>query len=35
LGLPVSRKLARLMGGDVQYSYEDNRSCFLLFLPLG
>jgi PAS domain S-box-containing protein len=35
LGLPVSRKLARLMGGDVQYSYEDNRSCFSLFLPLG
>lgn len=35
LGLPVSRKLARLMGGDVQYSFENKRSCFSLYLPLG
>ncbi len=35
LGLPVSRKLARLMGGDVRYSHADNRSRFSLYLPRG
>jgi PAS domain S-box-containing protein len=35
IGLSVSRKLARLMGGDVEYQYEANRSCFVLHLPQG
>ncbi len=35
LGLPVSRKLARLMGGDVRYTHADNRSRFSLYLPCG
>lgn len=34
LGLTVSRKLARLMGGDLTYRYEDDRSVFELTLPL-
>ncbi|MGA7272259.1 MAG: PAS domain S-box protein [Acidimicrobiia bacterium] len=33
LGLSVSRKLARLMGGDLTYSYEDDKSVFELCLP--
>ncbi len=33
LGLPVARNLARLMGGDVTYAYEDGYSCFTLRLP--
>ncbi|MDF1597801.1 MAG: GAF domain-containing sensor histidine kinase [Acidimicrobiia bacterium] len=33
LGLHVSRKLARLMGGDLGYDREDGRSCFILTLP--
>lgn len=35
LGLPVARKLARLMGGDIAYSHEDGLSIFTLFLPRG
>lgn len=34
LGLTVSRKLARLMGGDLTYRYEDGHSVFELTLPL-
>jgi signal transduction histidine kinase len=34
LGLAVSRELARLMGGDLTYRYEDGRSVFELTLPL-
>ncbi len=33
LGLTVSRQLARLMGGDLTYRYEDERSVFELSLP--
>ncbi len=33
LGLHVSRKLARLMGGDLSYDRVDGRSCFTLTLP--
>ncbi len=33
LGLTVSRQLARLMGGDLTYRYEDQRSVFDLSLP--
>lgn len=33
LGLPVARRLARLMGGDLVYRYEDGYSCFALTLP--
>jgi PAS domain S-box-containing protein len=33
LGLTVSRKLARLMGGDLTYRYEDATSVFELRLP--
>ncbi len=33
LGLTVSRQLARLMGGDLIYSYEDGLSVFELSLP--
>jgi len=33
LGLTVSRKLVRLMGGDLTYRYEDGRSIFELTLP--
>lgn len=32
LGLPVARELARLMGGDVTYHYEEGCSCFTLSL---
>ena len=32
LGLTVSRKLARLMGGELTYSYRPGESCFLLEL---
>lgn len=35
IGLSVSRKLARLMGGDIRYDHQDGRSCFLLSLPVG
>jgi two-component system, sensor histidine kinase LadS len=35
LGLSVSRKLARMMGGDVTYTYEAGWSCFRLVLPAG
>lgn len=35
LGLSVSRKLARMMAGDVTYSHEDGWSCFSLSLPAG
>ena len=34
LGLNVSRKLARVMGGDLTYSYENGHSIFCLSLPL-
>ncbi len=34
LGLTVSRKLARLMGGDLTYRYEHRMSMFVLTLPL-
>ncbi len=34
LGLAVSRDLARLMGGDLTYRYEDGESVFALDLPL-
>ncbi len=33
LGLNVSRQLARLMGGDLVYSYADGVSTFALTLP--
>ena len=33
LGLTVSRKLARLMGGELSYSYEDNHSVFTVVFP--
>ena len=33
LGLPVARELARLMGGDVEYSHEGGSSIFTLSLP--
>ena len=33
LGLTVSRKLARLMGGDLTYSYENQNSIFELTFP--
>jgi two-component system sensor histidine kinase MtrB len=33
LGLAVSRDLARLMGGDLSYRYEDGESIFELQLP--
>jgi PAS domain S-box-containing protein len=35
LGLGVSRKLARLMGGDLDYTYDDGWSVFRLTLPSG
>lgn len=35
LGLAVSKKLARLMGGDLVYRYEEGRSVFDLALPAG
>ena len=35
LGLTISRHLARLMGGDVTYRYEDGLSVFELTLPQG
>ena len=34
LGLNVSRRLARLMGGDLTYRYEDGISTFALSLPV-
>jgi PAS domain S-box-containing protein len=34
LGLTVSRKLARLMGGDLTYRRHDNKTVFELTLPL-
>ena len=34
LGLNVSRQLARLMGGDLSYRYEDGTSIFALTLPM-
>lgn len=33
LGLPVARKLARLMGGELTYRHEGGYSCFALSLP--
>ena len=33
LGLPVARKLARLMEGDLTYRHVDGMSCFVLSLP--
>lgn len=33
LGLPVSRRLARLMGGELVYRYENGQSVFELTLP--
>ncbi|MGD2051940.1 MAG: PAS domain-containing sensor histidine kinase [Acidimicrobiia bacterium] len=33
LGLAISRQLARLMGGELTYRYQDGRSVFLLVLP--
>lgn len=33
LGLPISRALARIMGGDLTYRYEDGESRFELSLP--
>lgn len=33
LGLPVARELARLMGGDIEYSHEAGSSIFTLSLP--
>ena len=33
LGLNVSRQLARLMGGDLTYRYDDGVSTFALTLP--
>jgi signal transduction histidine kinase len=34
LGLAISRKLARLMGGDLTYRYEDGESIFEFALPV-
>ena len=34
LGPTVSRQLARLMGGDVTYRFDDGKSIFELALPL-
>ena len=34
LGLAVSRRLARLMGGDLTYRYEDGEAIFELTLPI-
>ncbi|MBT8207133.1 MAG: GAF domain-containing protein, partial [Acidimicrobiia bacterium] len=34
LGLAISRQLARLMGGDVTYNHDGERSIFELILPL-
>jgi signal transduction histidine kinase len=34
LGLAVSRELARLMGGDLTYRYQDDESVFELTLPV-
>ena len=34
LGLTISRKLARLMGGDLSYRYEDGWSKFVVDLPV-
>jgi len=34
LGLAISRELARCMGGDLTYHYQDGRSVFLLDLPV-
>jgi signal transduction histidine kinase len=34
LGLAVSRELARLMGGDLTYRYQDDESIFELTLPV-
>ncbi len=34
LGLAVSRQLARLMGGDLEYRHEDGMSRFTLALPI-
>ena len=34
LGLTISRQLARLMGGDLKYSYEDGWSKFVIDLPV-
>lgn len=34
LGLPVSRRLARAMGGDLRYAYEDGWCVFTIELPL-
>jgi signal transduction histidine kinase len=33
LGLPVSRRLARLMNGDLAYAFVDGESIFELTLP--
>ncbi len=33
LGLAISRQLARLMGGELSYRYDDGRSIFVLELP--
>ena len=33
LGLPVARELARMMGGDIDYSHEAGSSIFTLTLP--
>jgi signal transduction histidine kinase len=33
LGLTVSRQLARLMGGDLVYKFEDGESRFVLTMP--
>ena len=35
LGLFISRELARLMGGDLEYHRRDRRTCFELTLPAG
>jgi signal transduction histidine kinase len=35
LGLTISRELARAMGGNLDYCYEDGRSVFTLTLPRG
>ena len=34
LGLAISRKLARLMGGDLTYRYQDGESVFEFTLPV-
>jgi signal transduction histidine kinase len=34
LGLAISRKLARLMGGDLTYRYQDGESIFEFTLPV-